>query len=429
MADFWKERNGLMMSSAAPGVWKIQDRPGSWFVRRRVLSEKTGRMVEVAKVLEAPTLAKALAGLDALVELARVGEAKAQKMRFGDYAVSLLDRRIKSGSINSQATVDDWKSVLKRHLIPVFGDHFIQSISRQDVLVFKDELAKRIASKEMGAMCGNNILGRLFCVLNNAAADYEYPSPCHKVPKFKVGRIYTVEEPNVLAKDDVPRFLDGMYRRFPRYYAFTLLMMATGLRPSHIRPIRCRGPNQDILWDKGILLVRRSHTNMVIMDKTKTGRDQAIPLPKDVLDVLRWHIEKFHQAKMHQEGELLFPALRSAEPINHTVLTHAFDVVEKQLKLAYNITPRGGGRRTFTTLTRNAQVNDAVVKSITGHTTQVMFDHYYHVDDELKRSAIAKVIDFTKFRAAEIGSGDTGDVTGSAGSEGGSFPPAEVSGS
>jgi hypothetical protein len=64
---------------------------------------------------------------------------------------------------------------------------------------------------------------------------------------------------------------------FPQYYAVTYLGLATGLRPSSMRPLRRRGPTPDIKRDEGVVLVPRSHTlGDEVMDTTKTKLRQRL---------------------------------------------------------------------------------------------------------------------------------------------------------
>ena len=59
---------------------------------------------------------------------------------------------------------------------------------------------------------------------------------------------------------DVPPFLASFWRMYPQHFALIYMMLVTGLRPSSLRPLRRRGPHCDVLWEEGVLLVRRSHT-------------------------------------------------------------------------------------------------------------------------------------------------------------------------
>lgn len=120
---------------------------------------------------------------------------------------------------------------------------------------------------------------------------------------------YTEEEPNSLTADETRRFLEVMRQDFPRHYAMTYLGFATGLRPSSIRPLRRCGAQPDVLWDDGVVLVRRSHTlGDEVMETTKTGLRQRIPLPTEAMAVLRWHVETQIATEAERASELLFPS-------------------------------------------------------------------------------------------------------------------------
>src|SRR5688572_3841168 len=100
-----------------------------------------------------------------------------------------------------------------------------------------------------------------------------------------------------------------MREDWPQHFAMTALGFATGLRPSSLRPLRRTGATPDVLWDAGVLLVRRSHTRRdEVMEKTKTGRRQRLTLPPDLVAILRWHVETQLTTEAMQESELLFPS-------------------------------------------------------------------------------------------------------------------------
>jgi integrase len=71
---------------------------------------------------------------------------------------------------------------------------------------------------------------------------------------------YSEEEPNSLPAEKVGEFLQNLRRIHPAHYAMTYLGFVTGLRPSSLRPLRRRGPQADVLWEKNRILVRRSQT-------------------------------------------------------------------------------------------------------------------------------------------------------------------------
>jgi hypothetical protein len=116
-------------------------------------------------------------------------------------------------------------------------------------------------------------------------------------------------ETNALTSEETASFLSCMKEEFPAQYAMTFLGFATGLRPSSMRPLRRAGTTPDVLWDNGVLLVRRSHTlKDEFMKTTKTGLRQRITVPSEVMDVLRWHLETQLVTPEQKASELLFPA-------------------------------------------------------------------------------------------------------------------------
>ena len=209
---------------------------------------------------------------------------------------------------------------------------------------------------------------------------------------------YTEEEPNSLTAEEVQRFLGAMRDRFPQHFTIVALGFATGLRPSSMRPLRRSGPLADVLWEKGVLLVRRSHTRrQEVMETTKTKLRQRLPLPVDLMDILHWHVERLPKGPM-QTSDLLFPAttggFRSA-----SCLDKPFREVTKVIKLSKKITPRAM-RRTFQDLARAAEVNDIVTRAISGHVTKAMQRHYSTVAPVEVLEGIGKVVSLTKAREA-----------------------------
>jgi integrase len=94
------------------------------------------------------------------------------------------------------------------------------------------------------------------------------------------------EEPNSLLPEQVPLFLERLRELHPQHYAMAFLGLCTGLRPSSLRPLRRRGPETDVIWDKNRILVRRSQTRGEhVMKSTKQRTRYCINVPQTVTDV------------------------------------------------------------------------------------------------------------------------------------------------
>jgi integrase len=134
-----------------------------------------------------------------------------------------------------------------------------------------------------------------------------------------------------------------------------------------------------------------------VNDRTKTKRRLRIPLPTDLLDILRWHVDQLPDGPM-RESELLFPsttgAFRAAsildKPIRHIAAAAG---IKKHLSAKLM-------RRTFQDLGRAAQVHDFVTRAISGHATSVMHEHYSTVAAEEVRDGLARVISLARFKEA-----------------------------
>ena len=88
-------------------------------------------------------------------------------------------------------------------------------------------------------------------------------------------------------------FLAAMRDRHPQHLAMVALGFATGWRPSMMRPLRRKGPSADVLWEKNVVLARRSQTRGdEVREATKNSTRFRVTLPREVMAVLRWHADR-----------------------------------------------------------------------------------------------------------------------------------------
>ncbi len=392
----WKN---WLMPTGVRGVWRRKE--GGHLIRARVRDPMTGRMREVKRVL--PEADEATAHKWLADERARIRAGTCPALRqsehFGDFAVSLLAQKVTTSEIRSARSRERWKHTLE-HLIsgtdggPGFGEMFLDQIRPAHLQAWRIAVARLIKDKKYKPTTANGWLGILRVIMKAAKRTYELPSdPTEGLPSFDTSEheVYTEEEPNTLTADKVNEFLACMHEELPEHYAMTYLGVATGLRPSSMRPLRRSGPTPDILWDQGVVLVRRSHTMRdEIMNTTKTKLRQRISVPPEVMDILRWHVDTQLKTREQQESELLFPDEDGGLRTEHS-LRKPFTRVRSLIGLNMNFTPRGL-RRTFNDLARVASVEALVTKSISGHLTDRMREHYSTVTPVEQRESIGRVL-------------------------------------
>jgi integrase len=187
-----------------------------------------------------------------------------------------------------------WRYTLEHLLagteeVPGFGEMYVDQIRPAHVHAWRVGISQLIAAGTYSPVTANGWLAILHVILKAAKRDFELSSdPTEGIPNFDTSEhpTYTEEEPNTLTADATAEFLTCMREECPQHYAMTYLGVATGLRPSSMRPLRRTGSTPDVLWDKAVILVRRSHTlGDEVMDTTKTKLRQRISVPEAVMEV------------------------------------------------------------------------------------------------------------------------------------------------
>lgn len=398
----WERRwRNMVAPTDLPGVWQRKD--GGHLVRAKVTDPVTKTRREIRKVLPHMGKASAYKWLQDEIKRVRVGGGRspqAPKTRFADFAVSLLEKKVgKAGRIKSAKTRERWVYTLT-HLIegteniPGLGAYFIEEIRPRHLAEWRDGLARLVDEGKFKPTTINGWFSILRVIFKAATWELQLPqNPMDGVENFDTSThaTYTVEEPNSLSPEEARVFLEAMQLVHPQHYAMTFLAVATGLRPSSLRPLRRKGPEPDVLWDTKELLIRRSQTlGDEVMAKTKTGIKQRIALPEEVIAVLKWHVDTQLTTPEMQASDLLFPSVLGGFRAP-SVLNKPFADMAERIGLGKKFTQRGL-RRTFNDLARAAQIETMVTKKISGHQTDAMVERYSTVRAEEQQGAIRRLI-------------------------------------
>jgi len=380
-----------MSKSRYPGIQRLS--PGRYQVRVTWIDPKTGKRKDQKKVIAAASIAEANSQRELLrAELPTSGTTPRQRLRLGEYASSWMRGKIPT---LKPSTRDKYASMLDHHILPALGDHYVDAISPQDVILWRD-------AQHAKASTVNSRLRVLRAMLRDAQADLGLPrDPCARVRTMP-------EEPpvgNRLKPEDLQRVLAYLRANEPGWYPLFLTMALTGARFGEVSALQW----DDIDEDAEVVWIRRSQWQGRV-GTTKTGKVRDVPLPPPLQAVLKQHRRRLvrNQAPGLSEG-LVFPSRVGTYRRNASLRKP----LERALQAA-GISDRftlHGFRRTWNNLLRQV-ASGAITRSMIGHETEEMFLHYSHIERDEKQSAVERalaLVDGHKVEEKVEGSGAASD--------------------
>jgi integrase len=371
-------------TTAYPGVLRLG--PGRYLARGEWKDPKTGKTREYERVIEASTTAEAARLRDAIrLELAE-GQTPRGKTTVRDFAESWLRSKLPG---LRPSTRSHYATMLGSHIVPAFGDFYIDAVTRDDVIAWRDRQVGEPASI-------NGRLRVLRTLYGDAAADLHIPNPTARVSAIRDVR--DENDHKVLAAAELRALLEQMRLRTdePHWYALALTLATTGMRFGEASALKW----DDIDEAEHVIRVRRAHWHGHV-DLPKTNSTRTVPLAPELAAALKVH--RRHLVRAQAPGlpdGWVFPSATGglSQP---SVLRKPMAAAAAAAKLK----PRPSAhwfRHTLNDLLRRATTGE-VQRSITGHVTKEMSEHYSHVDLEEKRTAIASV-----FRVVSQAGGNAG---------------------
>jgi integrase len=230
-------------------------------------------------------------------------------------------------------------------------------------------------------------------LLGDASADYGFPDPTARIRTMPNHDI----EPRRLAlsADELRRLLEGARQMDPEQYPLLLTLALTGARWGEATALKW----SDIDETEGTLRVVRSHVRGRV-GTTKTGKTRVYPLVPELIDVLREHRQRL-LADQHpglKEGWVFATTDREGKEARLACPKAWARALPRWLRAAgitKHITPHSL-RRTNVDLLRRAQVDAVVARSLVGHATEAMRDHYSTVASDEQHEAVNRVVKLVK---------------------------------
>lgn len=362
------------MKAKFPGIEELSD--GRKRIRVRAVNPKTGRMQEVDKLIHG-TLTDAVKLREQWRDEIRNADqvAKPQTLRF--FLVSWLRSRALSVKLSTATT---YAESLAHYVLPYFGDFYVDKITDADVKAWQITLRKDL---EAGTVNGALIMLRM--VLADAAAEFHLShNPAARVKRLPV-RKFTDEEPNLLSAEELGLVLAAFREYKPKHYPLALTLALTGLRYGEATALKW----SDLDEEAGVIRVRRAQWKGVV-DTTKTGSVRSVPLVPELAVVLREHRAATAASGLSAlDSDWVFPA-KDGGLLPKVWLRWALISVLDKVGIKKRVSTHGF-RRTFNNLSRQV-AGEIITRSITGHVTTAMTEHYSHVGSQEKLAAAGSIV-------------------------------------
>jgi len=378
-----------------PGVKQISR--GVFQIRAEYECPKTGKLKTIRRRVEAANALEAANLRDSLVRQARVADSKPDRLKLRDYVTSWMAGKLET---LAASTADRYVNELENHIIPAFGDYWVDAITRQDIIGWRNEQTGKPASV-------NSVLRTMRLVIRDATRELGIADPTLGVSAVRAeqGDDDAEEGGRILTLEEVVLLLDAAARVVPQWYPLIRLLAVTGLRFSEATALKWG----DIDLDAGDLTVRRAQVRgQVGKPKTRKSR-RRLPIEANTVALLRVR----RAAVRGDPGDWVFPSETGGLLFNG-VLTKPLRKAAVEAGLAVSPSPHWF-RRSLNRLLAQ-QSSERVQMAMLGHVTDRMRLHYDHVLLDEKRDAVGRVFgqkpDFSPDTGAETDESNLGGRDG-----------------
>jgi integrase len=366
---------------------KVRERPpgsGIWWVfidhqgtrKAKKIGKDKKLALEAAKKIEAKLI---------LGDIGMLENEPQKVIAFGEYAQTWIDVTVPATC--KPSTMRDYRSILKNHILPVFGKLPVTQINRLMVKKFLNERSnKGFAPSTITHM--KNALGGIF----NLAIDDEVivGNPAHKLGKVIRHKGLKIDI-DPLTREELVLLMETFRQDFPTHYPLALTLARTGMRLGEALALQWG----DIDFHGRFINIQRNISRGRI-ETPKNGKSRRIDMSQQLADVLR---DLKHQRKIEavnkgwgQIPEWIFinrvGKLLSAENWRKRVFAKALDKASLRKIRIHDL------RHSYASQLIQAKESLAYVKEQLGHhSIKVTVDIYGHLAPEGNKAAVDKLDD------------------------------------
>jgi integrase len=282
----------------------------------------------------------------------------------------------------SDRMLEQKRRILKKHLIPTFGDLFLHEIKKKHIEDY-------LINLERAGQTKNHILFTLRQILRQAEDEGIIElSPAERVQSFSVHHkpkgVFTIDELKKLFPDDEQELLRIWWDM--KHVALFLILGCTGIRSGEIRALMW----QDYLKDEMALFIQHAikDDRATIIGETKTGDKRIVLLSEKACR----YLDKWNDLSLYAlQEDIIFYSEKRDKAFNRWSLTDSLYKAFKKTGIQKRDRTVHSFRHTFNTIFRNMMPDD-LLRLLTGHKTERMTAHYDKpgIPDMLKRIEAAR---------------------------------------
>lgn len=191
-------------------------------------------------------------------------------------------------TLNKPAVVDDKRTLLRVHLLPVFGKLRLDQIDTRAIDAYK-------TAKQREGKAASTINQHLRCLSRvlHVARKWKLVESVPEIGRLKARRGAF----DFLTFDECERFLAAAREHVPQWHPYMVVGVRTGLRVGEMLALRWR---EDVDLERGRLRVQQSRNRKHGISSTKNDKTRELPLTWDAREAL-------HEQRASAQGDLVFP--------------------------------------------------------------------------------------------------------------------------
>jgi len=337
---------------------KTKGKENPWWVFVSHNGKRTSR-----KVGDKKAAAEVASTIRAKLQLGEFGfEDKKIIPTFGEYSKKWLRGYVKMNL--RESTLDEYESILKNHVLPVFKAQKIDSISRGEVRDFLISKYGGLSVKRV--MLIKDVLSGVF----NYALDEELIgiNPTAGIAKRlfpkNSGKKRTIGKEEVFTKDELALLLGTCEKHFAKYHPFFLMAARTGMRLGELLALKW----DDIDFNSNFIWVKRSYRRGRYT-RPKNGKNRKTDMSNQLAEILQAFLTKQKRTALKigsgEVPELVFGQFGAAMEQNY--IRRVYKRILKKAKLRY--IKFHGFRHTYCTHLLSEGVSPYYVSQQVGHSS------------------------------------------------------------